>query len=80
MQQKTYIANITTQVIERHIVRGLHEIFSPLVVNQMTDAEIEAIASEPPATQRHRAFLEDKMKMLEEGHEIFRDVLAGTGK
>lgn len=59
-------------------MRGLEKIFSPVVVNMMSDKEVEAIASEPPATKRQRRFLKERIKMLEEGHEIFRDVLAGT--
>jgi hypothetical protein len=46
----------------------------------MTDSEVEAIASEPPAMKRQRAFLTDRINMLEEGYEIFRDVLAGAKK
>ncbi|CZS87940.1 related to interferon-induced GTP-binding protein Mx [Rhynchosporium graminicola] len=77
--QKTFVANITTQVIERHIVRGLEKIFSPVVVNAMLDAEVEAIASEPLSAKRQRNFLTDRIKKLEDGHEIFRGVM-GTNK
>lgn len=75
MQQKTFIANIVTQVIERHMVRGLHDIFSPLVVVNMPDAKVQSIVSEPPALKRQRVFLTDRVKKLEDGQEIFRDVL-----
>lgn len=36
----------------------LEKIFSPVVVNAMSETEVEAIASEPSA-KRHREFLED---------------------
>ncbi|ROW06353.1 hypothetical protein VPNG_07515 [Cytospora leucostoma] len=75
VQQKTFIANVVTQVIERHIVRGLHDIFSPMVVVNMSDAKVESIVSEPPATKRQRVFLGDRIKKLEEGQDIFRGVL-----
>lgn len=75
VQQKTFIANITTQVIERHIMRGLQEIFSPLVVIDMPDAKIQSIVSEPLATKRARVFLTERIRKLEEGQEIFRAVL-----
>lgn len=78
MSQKTFIANITTQVIERHIVRGLENIFSPVVVNGLSDGEVEAIASEPASTRRQREFLEDRISKLEEGHEIFRGVMGSA--
>ncbi|ROW11295.1 hypothetical protein VMCG_00863 [Cytospora schulzeri] len=73
--QKTFVANIVTQVIERHIVRGLHDIFSPMVVVTMPDNKVQGIASEPSATKRQRVFLTDRIKKLEEGQEIFRGVL-----
>jgi hypothetical protein len=59
-------------------VRGLEGIFSPIVVNAMSDTEVEAIASEPQATKRQREFLEDRVRKLESGHEIFRGVI-GSG-
>jgi hypothetical protein len=66
---------VTTQVIERHVVRGLEKIFSPVVVNALTDAEAEAIASEPAAAKRRREYLEDQIRRLTAGHEIFKSVL-----
>ena len=72
------MANVTTQVIERHIIRGIEEIFSPVVVNDLLDAEVEQIASEPPAAKRQRQFLEDRIKKLLDGQKIFRGVIGGT--
>lgn len=72
VSQKTFIANITTQVIERHIVRGLETIFSPVAVNQLSDAEAEAIASEPVSAKRQREFLIDRIEKLEVGYRILR--------
>jgi len=80
VSQKTFIANITTQVIERHIVRGLQNIFSPVVVNAMSDVEVEAIASEPLSAKRQREFLEERIKKLTDGHEIFRGAMGSGGK
>ncbi|KAK7704093.1 hypothetical protein SLS64_008651 [Diaporthe eres] len=75
VQQKTFTANVVTQVIERHIVRGLHDIFSPMVAVNMPDTKVESMLSEPRVTRRQRASLSDLIKKLEEGEEIFRDVL-----
>ena len=75
VQQKTFVANITTQVVERHIVRGLESIFSPLAVNRLSDKDVEAIASEPLEAQRERARLEEKIGMLKKGHEAFRSAM-----
>jgi hypothetical protein len=61
-------------------VRGLEKIFSPVVVNAMSDTEVEAIASEPLSARRQREFLEDRIKKLQDGHEIFRGVMGSGGK
>ena len=56
-------------------MRGLEGVLSPLIVHEMSDTEVEAIASEPTAARRQRGFLEDRVKKLEDGHEIFRGVM-----
>ena len=76
--QKTFIANVTTQVVERHIVRGIETIFSPIFVSRLVDADVEGIASEPASAKRHRAFLEDRISKLNEGREILRNVMTRT--
>ena len=55
-------------------MRGLEKIFSPVVVNAMSDTEVEAIASEPSSAKRQREFLEDRIKKLQDRHGIFRGV------
>jgi hypothetical protein len=76
--QKTFVANITTQVIERHIVRGIERIFSPVVVNGLTDSEAGAIAMEPTAARRQRKFLEERIAKLGDGHAILKEVMRST--
>ena len=78
VQQKTFVANITTQVVERHLIRGLEKIFDPVIVNGLSDAEVEAIASEPAAAQRQRRFLEDRIQKLGDGQKIFRGVMVSA--
>ncbi|KAF2813497.1 dynamin family protein-like protein [Mytilinidion resinicola] len=75
---KVFVQNITMQVVERHIVRGLENIFSPVTVNRMTDEEVEGIAAEPAAAKRHRAFLEDQLKKLSDGQRILKGVMRST--
>ncbi|KAI9850445.1 MAG: hypothetical protein M1838_005657 [Thelocarpon superellum] len=75
VQLKVFVANIVTQVVERHIVRGLETIFSPVTVSQLSDAEVEAIASENPSSKRQRAFLEDRIAKLSEGYQVLREVI-----
>ncbi len=78
MLQKVFIANVTTQVVERHIVRGLEKIFNPVVVNGLSNAQVGGIASEPDMTRQHRAFLEDRISKLKSGQDIFRGVMASA--
>lgn len=78
VQQKTFVANITTQVVERHVDRGLESIFSPVVLNTLSDAQVAAIASEPGTAQRQRQYLEDRIAKLKAGECIFRGVMGGV--
>jgi predicted CoA-binding protein len=66
---------VTTQVVERHIMKKLKEIFSPLNIINLTESKIEAIVSEPMSTKRKRIFLQDRIKKLEAGQEIFRSAI-----
>ncbi|KAH8587970.1 P-loop containing nucleoside triphosphate hydrolase protein [Bisporella sp. PMI_857] len=72
---KTFIDNITIQVIERHIVHGLEEVFSPFTVTALDDAEVFDLASEPSITIRQREHLERRRSMLEKGRVVFRSIL-----
>ncbi|RDL37655.1 p-loop containing nucleoside triphosphate hydrolase [Venustampulla echinocandica] len=75
VSQKTFVANVTMQVVERHIVRGLEKIFSPVLVSNLDPKEAEDLASEPASARRKREYLEDQIKKLEEGREIFKHVI-----
>ena len=57
------------QVIERHLINNLEEIFSPLTVSQWSDEEVLSLASEPAGVMRQRQFLEGRKKVLENGRE-----------
>lgn len=54
MALKTFVDNVCRQVIERHILCNLTEIFSPQVVLGFSDEELSQIASEPTAQRRRR--------------------------
>jgi hypothetical protein len=75
VSRETFIANVTTQAVERHIVRGLERIFSPISVNRLSDVEVEAISSEPASVNRQREFLEDRIRKLENWHTILWGVI-----
>jgi hypothetical protein len=75
VHQKTFVANVTTQVVERHIVRGLEDIFSPKLIANMGEDEVVAIASEPVEIKSYRAILQDDVKKLAEGREFLREIM-----
>ncbi|KAL1879241.1 hypothetical protein Daus18300_001820 [Diaporthe australafricana] len=75
VQLKVFVANVTTQVIERHFLAELNNIFSPMIVLNMSDAKVQSIVSEPESTKRQRHFLSNRVKKLEEGQEMFQAVM-----
>ncbi|KAF2433621.1 dynamin family protein-like protein [Tothia fuscella] len=75
VQLKTFVANVTTQCVERHVVRGLENIFAPLAVAKMSDEDLSEVASEPLSLRSHREFLDDRIAKLEQGHDILKKVM-----
>lgn len=75
MSLKTFVDNITTQVIERHIVHGLEDVFSPSLVISLDEQELADLAGEPIATVRQREHLEERKRAIENGRSVFRSVL-----
>ena len=57
------------------MIRGLEKIFSPVVVNSLSDSDVEKIASEPPALKRQRQFLKDRIEKLKNGQKIFKGIM-----
>ena len=60
------------------MIRGLEKIFGPIVVNGLTDTEVEAIALEPASIKSRRQFLEDRIAKLKDGQSIFRSVMGSA--
>lgn len=48
-----------------------------MVLSEMSDAEVEAVAAEPPSAQRERIFLEDRISKLKDGQRIFNSFMRG---
>lgn len=63
-----------TQVIERHLLQGLHSIFSWLKINKMKDETVVAIAAENKATRDHRLALKAKKANIEEARVIIANL------
>ncbi|CAA9960015.1 GTP-binding protein [Pyrenophora teres f. maculata] len=77
-EMKYFVNVVAKAVIERHLVAPLPDIIlSPLVVTEMTDSQIEYVASEPPEITQQRAHLESKRVMLEKGLDTFREAMGG---
>ena len=51
---KTFVDNVCRQIVERHLVRNLHDIFPPPLIFSLQDEEIARIASEPSSKQDRR--------------------------
>ena len=66
---------MTVQVIERHIVRDLEHVLSPLMLSKLSDSETLKLASEPVTTERRRDFLQDRLAKLKEGGDIMQEML-----
>ncbi len=60
---KTFVDNVCRQVVERHLLRSLPEIFSPEVVAAMNDEELERLAAERPSNTKSR---EDAQELLQQ--------------
>ncbi|KAK6081433.1 dynamin family protein [Seiridium cupressi] len=75
VQREIFVANVTTQVIERHIMRGLETILSPTVVDQIY-LEISDIVSEPEVIQKVKRFVLKRINKLGDGW-ITLDVIFG---
>lgn len=74
---KVFIDNVAVQVVERQVVGGLWEIFSPSSVVAMTAEMISSIAEESVEDQQLRRRLEMKLKSLQMGMEVCRGTLSG---
>ena len=75
----TFIDNVTIQVVERHIVHDLEEIFSPMAVAKMDKEEIRSIMSEPLNISRQRQHLEGRKRLLESGRGVFKALIRQSG-
>ncbi|KAJ2893502.1 hypothetical protein MKZ38_008523 [Zalerion maritima] len=70
LSAKSYIRNVITQVVERHLLQGLYGIFKSAAILNMSDATIEAIGSENKETRDRRIALKKQKKAIEEARDI----------
>ncbi|KAJ6199967.1 Dynamin family protein [Bipolaris maydis] len=75
---KYFVNTITKAVIKRHLVAPLPKIIlSPIVVTQITEKEVEFIATKSSEITQQRLYLESRKSMLEKGLETFREAMGG---
>lgn len=67
---KTFIDNVTIQVVEGHLIGDIWSIFSPSDVGQMEPSLISKIAAESTESQALRQQLDRKLQTLKKGMEI----------
>ncbi|KAK4098575.1 hypothetical protein N658DRAFT_431692 [Parathielavia hyrcaniae] len=67
---KTYIRNVITQVVERHLLQGMYSIFNSAKVLGLSTQVIEGIAAENKETRDRRQTLRVQRKAIEEAKEI----------
>ncbi|KAF2209027.1 hypothetical protein CERZMDRAFT_114173 [Cercospora zeae-maydis SCOH1-5] len=71
-----FITAVTDQVVERHLLHNLaQDTLSPLIVNDMSDHEIEYLAAEADEVTHKRAHLEGHKAILESGQDAFRQAI-----
>lgn len=61
---KTFVDNVCRQVIERHILAPLPEIFYPTTISQFSEDELLRIGSEPEKEVARRQRLEASVEGL----------------
>ncbi|KAI3343118.1 hypothetical protein F4824DRAFT_510365 [Ustulina deusta] len=74
LRRSTGLPAVDLRVVERHIMKKLKEIFSPLNIINLTESKIESIVSELLFTTQ-RLFLQDRIRGLEEEQEVFRSAI-----
>jgi Dynamin family/Dynamin central region len=72
-QLPTFISNVITQVVERHLIDGMEEIFES-TAHTLADAKVKNLMEEDSGTRAERKEIKDQRDVLEEGLEICREI------
>jgi hypothetical protein len=67
---RIFIRNVITQVVERHMLLGMLNLFNPIEILRMADSTVESIAAEDKATRDRRVALVKRKKAIEEARNI----------
>lgn len=74
---KTFIAVVTSQAIERHLLAPLPELLSPMTIAGLTEEEVRKFAAEKHAIVLRREELEERINMLKDGRLVFQKAAVG---
>jgi len=69
-----FIANVTVQVVERHLADGLENIFHEKRVRDLSDAEVTELAQDDPQVRAERHRLGAEREVLENAMVICRQI------
>ncbi|KAF9876541.1 dynamin [Colletotrichum karsti] len=64
VSMKTFVDNVCRQIVERHILAPLPEIFYPTTISELTDDELLRLGSEPEKEIARRQKLDNAAKCL----------------
>ncbi|KAI9830934.1 MAG: hypothetical protein M1819_005317 [Sarea resinae] len=70
---KTFVDNVCRQVIERHILTGVMQVFEPIRISEYTDEELRRLAAESSQVGKRRHELQALREALEESLRELRD-------
>ncbi|KAJ9133302.1 Dynamin family protein [Pleurostoma richardsiae] len=70
LSAKSFIRNVITQVVERHLLQGMYGIFNSVEILGMGNETVEAIAAENKETRDRRMALKTQKKAIEEAKDI----------
>jgi len=72
-QLPSFISNVITQVVERHLIDGMEEIFES-TAHTLPDPALKTLMEEDFATQAERKEIKDKRDVLQEGLDVCREI------
>ncbi|EFR02685.1 interferon-induced GTP-binding protein Mx1 [Nannizzia gypsea CBS 118893] len=70
-ERKYFIDVVAKQVIERHLVAPLADVFAPRILARYSDKQIHFLAAETTDVIHRREHLDNRGKILKEGQEAF---------
>jgi len=73
-QLPTFISNVITQVIERHLIDGMEEIFEGERIHRLPDNVVKQIMEEDYATANERKELKNQRDVLQNGLDICYEI------